>query len=455
VSLLFSTNFRNAYQSYGSSPAPLFTTLDVAFNGSGTRRFSDDVHATAMMAVGSSPRLSAGAIGAISSSVSQRAGDLGRQTHSVKLIDTDRALSSLAAGRYDIRRSPVTFKWGLPGLVEADWFTAFTGVVNDWSWSAGEFELQTSTDDRVLRGYVPNRQILKGWAPNAPQSRLGLYVPIVIGIHDGQGLTGRGMLPMIPYCIDATMGYWYLVSLGAMKSVPRVYKGATALSSGTGANQFQVSNIWRGGMYMTVVQIYSPSPVLTDADVLTCDVEGTQSVGGVVITNPVEQLKWMLNNVIYNDWGGDPSGTFSTAPTDDTLMSTAAAYAAAFKYEGSRYIGGTTEQSTGSELLSSWMKSHINMRARWSNLGRLGVFPIDHRYLPYAADYVFDGEEFDRVFSFKTSSEGLSSKVKSSYLYGEADSKYWMTLEVQDLARWQIEKITESFDLSWSASRFQ
>jgi hypothetical protein len=264
------------------------------------------------------------------------------------------------------------------------------------------------------------------------------------------------MIPLIPYCIDHTMGYWYVVSLGVVKAVSRVFRGTTALSVGTGANNYTVYTVALGGLLLTVIRIFSPSLALTDADYITADVEGLTSVysgTGSLITNPVEQLKWMLHNLIYSDWNGGPYST-TAAPVDDVMCSAAASYATTFKYEGAKYIGGSTTQESGSSLISSWLKSHLLFRARWSNLGKLGVFPIDHRHAPYAADYVFKGEEFAKVFKYQTASEGLASMIKSSYLYSKAGGQYWMTLQVQDLERWLIEKITESYELSWSASRF-
>jgi len=450
---LFSTNFRTALLAYGSSPPPLFTVLDVVWNGVGTKRYTDD--ALAYGTVGAEPRIEAGQIDSIRSSVSQRVGDLGRQTHRVSLIDTDRTISTWLM-RYDMRRVPVTFRWGLPGVAEADWFVAFTGILTDWSASSGTVELSTSTNDRILRGTVPSRSILKGWAPKAPQSSLGVYLPVVLGVHDGQGLLTSGMIPLIPYCLDASAGYWYVVSLGYLKAVTRVYNASspTPLSVGTGANNYTVYNIALGGLFLTVIRIFSPSPVLTEADSITADVEGLTNVyngTGSVISNPVEQFQWMLQNLIYSDWNGGAYAT--TAPVDETLCSIAASYATAFKQEGSQYIGGTRSQTSGNALISSWLKSHLMMRARWSNLGELGVFPLDHRYAPYTTDYVFTGEEFG-TFSYQTASEGLATMIESSYLYSAASGQYWMSLQVQDLERWLLEKITESYDLSWSGSRF-
>jgi hypothetical protein len=96
------------------------------------------------------------------------------------------------------------------------------------------------------------------------------------------------------------------------------------------------------------------------------------------------------------------------------------------------------------------------IRARWGTDGKIGLRVIDHRWSPYAADYSFDGMtgDIDRGYSFATGAGDIISKVSVEYMYGEAAGKYWQTLEVQDLARWEIEKVTQSIPLSWSAARF-
>jgi len=193
---------------------------------------------------------------------------------------------------------------------------------------------------------------------------------------------------------------------------------------------------------------YYPSP----------DVEGITDTGatsGAVIAAPTEQLKWLLNNVIYSDWNG---GAYSTtaAPVDSTSFSATGSYCSTFKYEGSQKIGGTADQVTGISLVNGWLKSHPMIRARWGNDGKLGLRVIDHRWTPYTYEYLIDGvtNDVDRGFAFTTSASDIVSKVSVEYLYGEAAGKFWQKLEVQDLARWNVEKVTQSFPLSWSASRF-
>ena len=450
----FSANFKAVLQSYGSLPAPLFTVMDVGWNGVAAARYTEDVPSSALMVSAASPRIQAGKVATITSQVSQRVGDLGRQTHTVSLIDTDGAITSLLTGRYDQRRASVVLRWGLPGIAETDWFTAFTGVLNDYAWTPGSVELQTSTDDRTLRGSIPHRQILKGWAPYAPASALGKYLPIVLGTHNSQSLGGTGMIPLIPYSLDATNGYLYVVSLTGILAVNRVFKAGAQLTAGTSANQWQASTVTLGGNTFTSVKISSPSPVLTDQDVITADVDGvtdTLTSAGNLLSSPADQLRWLLNHVVYNDTDG--ATAYSNAPVDNSAFGLAAAYLSAFRQEGSAYVGGAIDQIAATSYISDWLRSNLMIRARWSNLGLLGIFALDHRWAPYYNDYWFTGDELDRNVSFKTASEGLASRIQTTYQHDQANSKYWGALEVQDLARWQVEKITESYDLLYAAAR--
>ncbi len=454
---LFSPAFEAALAAT-PSPTP-FTVADVTFpaGAGGTMRFTDEVAAYGTKLASS--RMPGGSIDSIRIAVGQRPSDLSLQTFSLTFLDTDALLRKILAGRYDCRRSPIKVMWGLPGLAEADWYTHAVGVLDDWSTSGSQVTLSGTSDDRQLQGFVPRRQVLKGWAPNAPQDVLSYYCPIVLGIHNAQSLDNKGMVRSVPISISATTGYEYIVSLGVVKSVPRVYKGTTLQTLTT---HYTIQTRVLGGLKMTTIRFVSAT---TADDVITCDVEGltdTNTTAGNLLTSPIDLLKWYLNNLVYSDWNGDAYSTIA-APLDLPTLSIAASYCSAFRYEAAQRFGGSREQETALAFLNGWLRSHLMLRMRWSNDGKLGVVPIDHRWAPYAAEYAYTGgsglgrhapEDFPDGFKYQLAAAGICSKVSLEYLYGDAASKFWQTLEVQDLTRWQTEKVTEKFQLDWSSSRF-
>lgn len=454
---LFSPAFEAAL---AATPAPTpFTVVDITFpaGAGGLTRFTDELAAYGTRLASS--RMPGGAIDSVRMAVGERPSDLALQTFQVGFLDTDAFLRKILAGRYDCRRSPIRLMWGLPGLDEADWFTHAVGVLDDWSTSRNQVMLSGTSDDRQLQGFVPRRQILKGWAPNTPQEVLSYYCPIVFGIHNAQGLDNKGMVGAVPISINATTGYEYIVSLGVMKSVPRVYKG-TVLQTLT--THYTIQTRMLGGLKMTTIRFVNATTV---DDIITCDVEGltdTNTTAGSVLVSPIDLLKWYLNNLVYSDWNGDAYST-TAAPLDLTSLSISAAYCSAFGQEAGFRFGGSGDQQQAIAFVNRWLRSQLMLRMRWSNEGKIGVIPIDHRWTPYATEYSYTGgsapgrhgpQDLKDGFSYRLAASGICSKVSLEYLYGDAAGKFWQKLEVQDLARWATEKVTENFQLDWSSSRF-
>jgi hypothetical protein len=393
-----------------------------------------------------------GGFGNVKSAVAARPSDLGPQSLSLTLLDRDFYYTKLLKGRYKARRSRVLCRMAHPDLAEEDWYTFFDGVLDSWESANGTVTLSCRTDDSALRGYIPKVQVLKGAFPGAPDTSLGIYIPIILGIHDAQGLTSQGMIPTVCISQDATLGYKYAVTLGTAASVPRVYKNG---SLQTVTTHYTVAQESFGGATITIISMVSST---TASDEITCDVEGLTDDGttsGAVILDPVDQLKWICNNLIWNDWRG--GSYYTDAPVDATAFAVAQSYTSAFGYEGARRYGGTTDQTRGLDAVNGWLRSHPMLRLRWTFDGSLAPVVLDHRFAGYSDDNWIDGDrdEIAASFRYALQASGLVSKVSFQYLYGEADSKFWQSLEIQDLARWEEEKAGVSFDLSHSASRFQ
>jgi hypothetical protein len=343
-------------------------------------------------------------------------------------------------------------------LDEDDWFTAFDGVLDTWDLSAGAVTLHCKTDETALKSYVPNVQLLGGAFPGADETELTKYLPVVLGIHSAEGLTSQGMLPTLCIARNATYGYKYVVSLGTCASIPRVYKNG---SLQTVTTHYTVAQETWGGALLTVISMVSAT-VATDA--ITCDAEGLTDDGtttGSVILSPVEQLKWLCNNLIWNDWSG---GTYHTdAPLDAAAFSAAGSYCESFDPEGSVYLGGSTEKTFARDVLKRWIESHPALRLRWNFDGTLAPVALDHRFSGYSDTNWLDGDHDElrqAPFRYMGAAEGTVAKVSTQYLYGEADAQFWQALEVKNLSRWapdsgEPERGEERFDLRYSSARFQ
>lgn len=385
---------------------------------------------------------------------SERPSDLGFQTFTVRLFDHDGAITRKLEGKTDSRRTRVVARWAIDGVAEADWFTFFDGRLDDWTRENGEVELACKTDDTALQGYVPKASLVTGSVPGLVNGARGLYAPIIYGIHDDQSLEGKGAVTCPNVILDATNGYWYLVGIGVMDDVPRVYKNGTLQTVST---HYTIQNPKWGGTTYTAIKFVSATVA---SDVVTADVQGLTDAGdgtGSLITGATDQLIHFLVNFAWGDWRtGDWLAT-SSAPIDTVACAASKTYLGKYGDEGSIYEGGSTEQRRAIEVVNRWLKSFPPLRVRWSNAGLLGVVPISHASGDYVSSPWVQAEvdERDASFSYRTVSSQIVSRVSLSYLPGERAGKLWQSLDLQDLALWEDEKVTENIALENSAARFQ
>ena len=364
-----------------------------------------------------------GGFGFVGSGVLERPSDLSSQTFTLTLADRDSYWSSLLSGRYSARRSRVLCRMAHADLEEDDWYTFFDGVLDSWEVGSGAVTLNCKTDETALRSYIEPVPILAGAFPGAPTTSLGVYLPVVLGFHDSTGLlSSAGMVTAVPISIDATLGYKYAVSLGTCADVTDVWKNGTLLTVTT---HYTVAQETFGGTTLTVISLVSSS---TESDIITCNVEGLTDDGeasGSVILSPLDQLKWICNNLIWNDWRG---GAYHTdAPLDLAAFSAVESYTSAFNYEGAIRYGGTTDQTRGIDAVNDWLQSHPMLRLRWGFDGTLAPGVLDHRFGGYSDTNWVDGDrdELRGSFLYRLQAEGLVSKVSMQYLYGEAAGKFW------------------------------
>lgn len=377
----------------------------------------------------------------------------------LKLDDPTRSITQILKGSADPRRSRMLLRVASPRLTnQADWYTFFDGIVQDWSYEGTSVTIKGGTDDRPLLGYIPKVPVLKGAFSGAPAASLGTYLPIIYGIHDSSSLSGSGMVPTVCISFDGTLGYRYCPTIGRAHAVPRVYLNnvsKTIVADPPGAGQVSITYPVYGGLQITSIN-FGTAPAATD--VVTCDIEGmtvdgTTSTG--VILNPVDQLKHLLVNFVWGDWRSGPWKADSSAPIDTTTFAVASTYASQFGYEGSRKYGGTTQQIQAIQAIQDWLSSHQMMRLFWLRPGKLGCCAFDHRFPGYLSS-PWIKEEQDQALGSSlvqaVDASQLVQRVNVSYLWGEVDQKYWQSLTVQDIR--VPEAASQGMSWSWSSSRF-
>lgn len=407
-------------------------------------------------------RVAEGGLDSVTTAVSERQSELSAMAFRLSLLDTDGAVTRIVEGSREVRRSRVVARLALATLAEAYWFTFFDGVVNEWQSQSGVVTLGCRTDEFALDGFCPKAPLLAGSVPGLINQSRGTYAPIIYGVHDDQSLEGKGAVKCIP--IDcpvepatAAAGKYWLVGVGVMKAVPRVYKnGGTALTLST--NYTLAYPKWGGTTYTAVVIGGSGATTSSTADEVTCDVEGLTDAGdgtGGLITGAAAQLQHFLVNFGYGDWRTGAWLSEATAPLDTSSFATADTFMAKFGGEGSIYVGGSTEQKRVREVLSGWLRSWPMLRARWSADGKMGLRVIDHASGAYvSAPWVQAVRDELAPMQYEAVSGQLVSRVSLSYLPGQRAGKLWQTLDLQDLALWQSEKTTEQVALDYSAARF-
>jgi len=433
----------------GATPVPV---LQIAFPNSQNKRYAGDGFGFDPVAPGPfEARVDTWT--EIAVVVSERPGQLSYPETTVTVTDVGRDLTQILEGKYEARKSAAAVKLALSGVASSAWFPLLTGVVDRWRQTGLKWDLTIRPDDRALQGYVPKTTVTKGNAPLADttnKSPYGRYMPIVYGVHDASALTGQGMLPTINVRFDGTLGWYYLVSLGRLKSVDRVYKNGTLQ---TVATHYNVIYPLLGGVQTTCLSWVS-APATTD--VIQCDVNGIESVGdgtGQTITNPVDILKHFLVNFVWNNYRSGLWFADSTAPIDALAFATAAGWASRFSWEGAKRIGGDTTQQRGVDLVNEWLTSWPTLRLWWNNQGKLACGALSHLWTGYIDDPWFRGmvdEKGDSLQPYRDTYQILD-RVAVSYIPQAVAGGYGQSLDLQDMDA--PEKSTENFQLAWSAAR--
>jgi hypothetical protein len=375
----------------------------------------------------------------------------------VTVDDSDGALAALAEGSQalDIVGSAVVKRQGSLRVKSkrdyADlWMETFRGVVASHG-PAGlkKWRFTCRQDDVKLRSREFPFPVIDGADfPNAPATSLAQYGPLVWGKHSSDGTSQKGAIPLVKVCGSASP-FDYLAAWGRLLAVDAVYADGVKQSTGWSVS-YQVKN---SGRLATIITFTSDQ----GSKAITADVRGYDSNAdgsGSLIENPIDFCKHLVVNWIVNDYKSGSWYAESTAPLDLPMLSRWASYYTRTNARASRRIFAST-RSAGKDLMNEIAKDW-GFRLFWTNSGKIAATVIDPSVMDLGNDEMwFRSEGEGKGFEATPQDPDVDSqlnKVTVEALYGEADGKFFRSLEVFDpKAR---RKATDTLQLPSSAAYY-
>jgi hypothetical protein len=342
---------------------------------------------------------------------------------------------------YAPRGSIARIRWASPFLTTADWELLFTGVLDDWKFSDGLLELLLKTDDAALTSPGPKPIFSRAETGYAEDPTIwGTSMPLVLGIHDSYKVTGRGMVPAVNIRWNEDTGeFWWCASIGALKSIPRIYLDGLVVEAG-----FSITRGVYGGVYQTIIQV-DGSVLPTESDgkkskgqVLSFDCQGPDANGGIAgdsITNPIAEMRAYLNNYTFRDnrtsvWESD-ADQIGTASWDVVQ-----AYLDLYGYEGAFRTGGGERQEAKTPI-EDFLKAKPWIKMWWSPRGQIDIAVIAHEdpSIPVGDWLNADTKVGKKDFLFQPGDrKEVFTGIISPYLYSHSESKYVGSYEAHDIA---------------------
>lgn len=300
----------------------------------------------------------------------------------VKPVETSVAVSDIDGSllqmldTYNPRGSAASISVATTTLMEVDWEPLFQGIVADWAADEPFTRLLLKTDDSVLRSPVPlpvfDRTI---WGAADDSTIYGVHLPLILGVHDAYTITARGMVPGVNVRFDKDLGYWWLVSIGNLVDVRRLYYDGVPITTGKGS-WWHIRREVVGSTLITAVEIDEGYQPIEDT-VVAFDVEGPDSNGdfaGSTLENPVQQLRAILEEYVYRP---APLGIWRGAHSiiDNASWTAAATYFSTRGYVSGRRLGADQGETSAAAVIQSFLDAYPWTRIDWGEMGSL-VFTI-------------------------------------------------------------------------------
>lgn len=394
------------------------------------------------------PLIAEGGWGETDVGVSHRRNDLELPEITVAVDDTDLVFSKLLEGQhgYALRGSVARVRILSPNLAPADWLTAYTGRLNDWTKRPGrQWELRLRPNDLPLIRDFPRIPITRNDWPDAHQDAIGEIAPLVYGEHSSVGYGEKGMLPTL--YVDR-VNFRFLVGRGALVDVMRVYVDGVAVATGW-AKEYVTTN---GRLFTCVKFDADPAPDPEQDVEVTVDAKGLELNGdgsGPLITNPARALRHWIVAFLYNEYATGAYPADSTVPVDTDYFLVAEDFFAKKEYRASYYLGRV---SSGHAEVNAWANS-LGCKLFWTPEGKIAPVVEDPAFTDlYNAEAPwFRGGVHEKGDSFSIDYD--HSTVVAKYItesaFSEVDGKYQLRLEVGNPAL--TDGGSENLPLPWSA----
>jgi hypothetical protein len=356
---------------------------------------------------------------------------------------------------YDPRGSEARIDWAAPGLVDTDWTPLFRGVLEDWEREGLTTRIILKTDDTLLRTEVPPHKIAKAVWPSAADSTVyETAQPLCMGIFDSFAITGRGMVPCLNVRYDEALGFWWIVSLGHVVEIRRLYYDGVA----------QADTIWTtrrgvwGGSLATFVEITAGSQPEKGV-VVSCDLEGPDDSGlysGTAVTNPIRQLRTVLEEYAFRE---PPLGAWRGAHALIEASEWDAAetwFEDRNRAESARRWGADQNPETAAEVVQSFMDAHLFARLHWTPNGTLGIFIIDPDDVdPEALAHLDVGLHGTggTLRQEPGDSREVYTHLRQPYMWSPAEQKFLAALAVHDVAAAPV-KVPLDVPNVWTQGRY-
>jgi hypothetical protein len=381
--------------------------------------------------------------------VSERTNSLAARETGLELADHDFRFSKrVAAYRSRMRLSPAVLRIGARGIPESAWYTYFTGVLDAWPMTqAQDWHLSFRTNDLPLKSDFPKVKITLGDYPNANvETALGKFSQLVYGVHDSNGVTTPPGGAVTALHVDTAL-FTYELSLGWMLSVPAVYADGVVATVGS----YSITHPLVNGRRRTHIVFTATQ----GEKVITADVSGLTDRGdgtGTLITRPAAVLQHWLVNFLYGDWMDGTYLSPDTAPVDTRLFWETDQFLTRKAHVAAKVLGGDS-QTTGFQALEEWCDSY-EIKARWTEQGKLGVTPLNHGLNSFQAGprpwFKGPGEDLGG-FSLPQNTRAIANRISVQYLFQPASGQFMQSLDVEDLGVSENSIITR--ELAYSADQ--